>query len=76
MNKKTLDDLDMTIEEYFNDIIEAMASNNKQDAWSRFDELTDKQREQFFEYVDLMFYYDVDDINSEMIKLRDYFNNR
>jgi hypothetical protein len=76
INKKTLDDNDMTIEEYFEKILESIGDNNQANAWSLFDELSEKQQEYFFEHVDMLNHYDADNPTSEMIQLRQYFKNR
>lgn len=72
VTKKTLEGYLFTLEEYFDYIIES--KNNGQHSQSKmlFDEMSDKQKEHFFEYIEALYHYD-SEVNSEMITLVKYF---
>ena len=51
------------IEDYFDLIIDEKAKDNREKAKELFNQLSDKQIEDFFNYVDTAYYYDAHDNN-------------
>ena len=47
-----------TLEDYFDYIIESKANGQRTQARKLFNELSDKQKKEFFSYVDTAYYYD------------------
>lgn len=52
-----------TLEDYFDYIIESKANGQRTQARKLFNELSDKQKKEFFNYVDTAYYYDQHDNN-------------
>jgi hypothetical protein len=76
VTKKDLQELEMSLHEYFEYIVEQKANGQHELAKVLFSMMSEDQQEQFFEYVDVTFFYEVDndEFTSEMINFRDYFN--
>jgi len=76
VTKTDLKQLDMSLDEYFEYIVESKANGQHEQAKVLFSMMSEDQQEQFFEYVDVTFFYEVDndEFTSEMINFRDYFN--
>lgn len=54
--------LDMeTFEDYFDYIIESKINGQRKQARELFNELSNEQKRQFFDYVDTVYYYDEHD---------------
>ena len=52
-----------TLEDYFDYIIESKTNGQRTQARELFNELSDKQKKEFFNYVDTAYYYDEHDNN-------------
>lgn len=77
VGKRELNRLDMSLEEYFDYILWAKNRDDKTLAQELFNDLSEKQKKEFFEYTDTLYFYEVDDgeLVSEMIDFRKYFTN-
>jgi hypothetical protein len=76
VNKATLAMLEMTIiEDYFEAIMDNRSGQPLQ-AKTLFDQLSDKQKSEFFDWVEQTYYYDADDMSeyiTEMQNIKNYF---
>ena len=64
ITKKQIQGLDFeTLEDYFDYIIESKANGQRKQAKELFNELSNEQKRQFFDYVDTAYYYDEHDNN-------------
>lgn len=76
VNKATLAMLEMTIiEDYFETIMDNRSGQPLQ-AKTLFDQLSDKQKSEFFDWVEQTYYYDADDMSeyiTEMQNIKNYF---
>jgi hypothetical protein len=77
MTKKELNDHDFSmIEEFFQYIIECKEKGNDSQCRRLFAQLTDRQKQHFFEWVEETYRYEADDTDmftSEMRSLKEYF---
>lgn len=75
VTKRDLARKDMCIDEYFEYILFNKEQGNTPIARELFNDLSEKQREEFFEYSETLHFYDVDEgeLVSEMINFRNYF---
>ena len=75
VTKKDLQELEMSLDEYFEYIVESKANGQHEQAKVLFSMMSDEQQKQFFEYVDEAYFYEVDndEFVSEMILFRQYF---
>jgi hypothetical protein len=76
VTKKDLQDFGLSLEEFFEYVIESKNIGADQQAWFLFGLMSDDQQKRFFEYVDATYFYEVDndEFVSEMISFRNYFN--
>ena len=76
MTERDLKEFDLSLEEFFEYIIECKTIGADHQSWFLFGLLSEAQQKQFFEYVDEAYFYEVDndEFTSEMINLRNYFN--
>jgi len=76
VNKATLAMLEMAIiEDYFEAIIDSRSGQPLQ-AKTLFDQLSEKQQSEFFDWVGQTYYYDADDMSdyiTEMQNIKKYF---
>ena len=76
VNKATLAMLEMTIiEDYFEAIMDNRSGQPLQ-AKTLFDQLSDTQQSEFFDWVEQTYYYDADDMSeyiTEMQNIKNYF---
>jgi hypothetical protein len=77
MNKIALNRLGMSLEEYFEYILDSKTNGQHKQAKELFGELSDEQKEAFFVFAETLYFYEVDEdeLNSEMINFRNYFKN-
>jgi hypothetical protein len=77
VNKGTLSMLEMTsIEDYFEYIIDSKTNGQHEQSKTLFNELSEAQRDAFFDWVEQTYYYDADDMSeyiSEMQNIKNYF---
>jgi len=75
VTKKDLQQLEMSLDEYFEYIVESKANGQHEQAKMLFTMMSEAQRKTFFEYVDEAYFYEVDndEFVSEMINFRNYF---
>jgi hypothetical protein len=75
VTKKDLQELEMSLDEYFEYIVESKANGQHEQAKVLFSMMSEGQQEQFFKYVDEAYFYEVDndEFVSEMIDFRNYF---
>ena len=76
VNKRELQKLEMSLHEYFEYIVDSKVNGQHTQAKMMFGNLSDIQKAHFFEYIDALYYYEVDEneLVSEMIDFRNYFN--
>ena len=76
VTKKDLQDFGLSLEEFFEYIVESKNINADNQARFLFALMSEAQQEEFFEYVDTSYFYEVDNTEfvSEMILFRQYFN--
>jgi hypothetical protein len=75
VTKKDLQELEMSLDEYFEYIVESKTNRQHEQARMLFSMMSDAQRKTFFEYVDEAYFYEVDneEFVSEIINFRNYF---
>jgi hypothetical protein len=75
VTKKDLQQLEMSLDEYFEYIVESKANGQHEQAKMLFTMMSQAQSKTFFEYVDEAYFYEVDndEFVSEMINFRNYF---
>jgi hypothetical protein len=75
VTKKDLQELEMSLDEYFEYIVESKTNGQHEQARMLFGMMSDAQRKTFFEYVDEAYFYEVDNTEfvSEIINFRNYF---
>jgi hypothetical protein len=77
VNKSTLAMLEMSsIEDYFEYIIDSKTNGQHEQCKTLFNELSEAQRDAFFDWVEQTYYYDADDMSeyiSEMQNIKNYF---
>jgi hypothetical protein len=75
VTKKDLQDFGLSLEEFFEYIIESKNIGADNQAKFLFSLMSEAQQEEFFEYVDKTYYYEVDndEFVSEMINFKNYF---
>ena len=75
VTKKDLQDFGLSLEEFFEYIIESKNINADNQARFLFALMSEAQQEEFFEYVDKAYFYEVDndDFVSEFINFKNYF---
>jgi len=75
VTKKDLQQLEMSLDEFFEYIVESKANGQHEQAKMLFTMMSEAQRKTFFEYVDEAYFYEVDndEFVSEMINFRNYF---
>lgn len=78
MNKIALNRLGMSLEEYFEYIVESRVNGQHKQARELFRDLSDEQKSEFFAYTETLYFYEVDEeeLTSEMIEFRNYFTNQ
>lgn len=78
MNKIALNRLGMSLEEYFEYIVESKVNGQHKQARELFRDLSDEQKSEFFVYTETLYFYEVDEeeLTSEMIEFRKYFTNQ
>lgn len=64
-----------TIEEYFDYVLESKINGQHKQAKEFFKKLSEKQRNDFFDYVDTLHYYDIENENDreDIADLQQYF---
>jgi hypothetical protein len=75
VTKKDLQGLEMSLDEYFEYIVESKANGQHEQAKVLFSMMSEGQQADFFKYVDEAYFYEVDndEFVSEMIDFRNYF---
>ena len=75
VTKKELKGLNMSIEEYFEYLLESKTNGQHVQAKVMFNAMSEGQQKYFFEYIDTLLFYevDMDEMVSEMIDFRNYF---
>lgn len=75
VTKKELRSLNMSIEEYFEYLLESKNNGQHVQARVMFNAMSEGQQKYFFEYIDTLLFYevDMDEMVSEMIDFRNYF---
>jgi hypothetical protein len=75
VTKKELRGLNMSIEEYFEYLLESKNNGQHVQAKVMFNAMSEGQQKYFFEYIDTLLFYevDMDEMVSEMIDFRNYF---
>ena len=75
VTKKDLQELEMSLDEYFEYIVESKTNGQHSQAKMLFSMMSDAQQKTFFEYVDEAYFYEVDndEFVSEIINFRNYF---
>lgn len=61
------------IEELFDDIIEKKVFGDSDDAKELFNTLSDAQKERFYDYLDVLYFFDQDE-NNELITMLNFFD--
>lgn len=76
VTKKELKGLELSLDEYFEYILESKANGQHTQARELFGKLSGGQRLDFFLYVDKLYFYEVEEneLLTEMINFRQYFN--
>lgn len=75
VTKKDLQDFELSLEEFFEYIVESKNIGAHNQACFLFSLMSEDQQRQFFEYVDVTYFYEVDndDFVSEFINFKNYF---
>ena len=75
ITSKDLRDFNLSLEEFFEYIIESKNIGADNQARFLFSLMSDEQQEQFFSYVDVTYFYetDQDEMVSEFINFKNYF---
>lgn len=76
VTSRDLRDFGLSLDEFFEYIVECKTIGADHQAWFLFGLMSDEQQKQFFDYVDTAYFYEVDndEFVSEMINFRNYFN--
>ena len=76
VTKRDLQQLEMSLHEYFEYIVDSKTNGQHSQSKMLFSMMSEEQQTQFFEYVDTSYFYEVDndEFTSEMINFREYFN--
>jgi hypothetical protein len=76
VTKKDLQDFGLSLEEFFEYVIECKDINADNQARFLFGLMSEAQQDEFFEYVDKAYFYEVDndEFVSEFINFKNYFN--
>lgn len=76
VTEKDLKEFDLSLEEFFEYIVECKTMGAHHQAKMLFSMMSDAQQKTFFEYVDEAYFYEVDndEFTSEIINFRNYFN--
>lgn len=65
------------IEEYFSYIMESKINGQHKQAKEFYRQLSESQKNDFFDYVDTLYHYEIENDNDreELSELQNYFNN-
>lgn len=78
VTKRDLNQLEMSLDEYFEYIVESRVNGQHEQSKLLFEALSEDQRKEFFDYTYMRYFYEVDydEFVSEMIEFRKYFTNQ
>ena len=75
VTKKDLQDFNLSLEEFFEYIVESKNIGAHNQACFLFSLMSEEQQRQFFDYVDVTYFYEVDqdEMVSEFTNFKNYF---